>query len=104
MLLDLACARASLSTSLNAIRMVSRETRVLRALSGVNFKARGRWILHVQHWDFSSLVGPRPDRRVDMRKEQRIMPPASMDAVHLFAEERLKYLAFRCNDARFAIL
>jgi len=42
MLLDLACARASLSTSLNAIRMVSRETRVLRALSGVNFKARGR--------------------------------------------------------------
>ena len=59
MLLDLACARASLSTSLNAIRMVSRETRVLRALSGVNFKARGRWILHVQHWDFraSSVRG-----------------------------------------------
>ena len=29
------------------------------------------------------------------------MPPASMDAVHLFAEERLKYLAFRCKRCPF---
>lgn len=94
MLLDLACARASLPIPLNAIRMVSRETRVLRALSGVNFKARGPKLLHVQHWDFRASSVQRPDRRVDVSEEQRAMPPTwrSVD---------LRCLAFRCKRCTF---
>jgi len=32
--------------------MVSRETWILRTLSSIGLKARGRQIPHVQHWDF----------------------------------------------------
>lgn len=89
-LLDLDCARASLPTLLNAIRIVSRETRMIRAISGVGFKARRPKLLHVQHWDFRASSVQRPDRRVDVSEEQRAMPPTwrSVD---------LRCLAFRCE-------
>lgn len=93
-LLDLDCARVSLPILLNAIRMVSRETRMIRAISGVGFKARGPKLLHVQHWDFRASSVQRPDRRVDVSEEQRAMPPTwrSVD---------LRCLAFRCKRCTF---